>query len=250
MSPPTQAPFDRLAAPQPDPRAELRPAPRAGPATRLSGREPAASTVWRAVRAAARLARTSLVVALLTMPAASCLVTSAPQFEPPAQTAPFLVKSTADPDPRTILVWDDPLKDRQAFSAQLVSEDAGEDVQVVLFVDYGKPNEASGWPYQYSETHNDAVSASTLDDPEPRIAKATLFNLTAGCHTVTMMVSHAFDSGLGCPLKLSDSDQITWTIVRCDGGSACAIDPQLDCPAIGNPGSCPEQVGATSGGGG
>lgn len=251
MSPPTQAPFDRLGARLPELRGEILPAPGLRSATRLSGRERAESTAWRAVRAAARLAWTSLVVGLLTMPAASCLVTSAPQFEPPAQTAPFLVKSTADPDPRAILVWDSTTQ-TQTFSAQVVSEDAGEDVHVVLLVDYGKYDELSKRPYQNSVVQNQVVPASTHDDPTRRIAKATLYfnttNITPGCHTVTMMVSHAFAPQLGCPEKLSDSDQITWTAVMCDG-TDCTIDP-AECPEIGAEGSCPEDASATGGGGG
>jgi hypothetical protein len=201
------------------------------------------------LRLAGRLARASLLLGVTTMLAASCLVTSTPDFKDRAQTAPNLKASTAVPDPREMLILG-ATKTSLQFWVELESEDAKQNVEVQLLIDYGVPNEL-GQPYQ-DAAPGEEVLASSLDDTTSRPAKATILiknRIPEGCHTVTMMVTHAFQSGIlsGCPADLSDSDQITWTVYRCgDQAPECPppIDPTVDCPVVTHTCSAPVDGGA------
>jgi hypothetical protein len=170
------------------------------------------------------------------MLAGSCLVTSTPEFEDPAQTPPFLLADTAIPDPRQILLIEN-TQSGQIFSAVVRSEDVGEDVQVRLLLDYGWKNVQLGLPYQDLQQGN-RVPASTWDQ-DGRVARVNAdflqsLRMEPGCHRITLMVSHAFDDATGCPVPevdaegnrtVDDFSQITWTVVKCGPAGCPTIDP-------------------------
>jgi hypothetical protein len=191
------------------------------------------------------MARPWLLLFPVIMGNLGCLVTSTPEFEPASQTAPFLIASSADPDNRRMLeVASDvePLK----FSADVLSEDAGERVQVALLVDYGVPNPLTGHVFQDSESFNQPLPPGTLADGPRRISASLVPALrmpTPGCHTITMMVTHEFDQVSGCPATKADSDQLVWFVYKCaDEGCPPTVEA---CP-IADPGvSCPDQAGGT-----
>ncbi len=193
---------------------------------------------------AGRMARASLALSMIAMLAASCLITDVPQFEDEEQTAPKLLRSTASPDPREIVVI---TGERQIFSAQVESaNDLGQPIGVRLYVDYGVENEAAQLPYQDQSSFAPVPassgaqegpiqpfpSAPPLPGAPPRLATATWYqsspNLLTGCHTFTLMVSHHFDDATNCPEELADSDEITWIAFICPAGQEC--DPSIDCP--------------------
>jgi hypothetical protein len=212
--------------------------------TALSGR-----FAWiRAFSAMARLARRSLLPLLVTMNTPACLVTSTPEFEDPPQTAPLLLAVNAAPDLREIVIVDQPAIE---FRASVVSEDADVSVKVFLLIDYGVQSLIDERPYLDAEVRIKEVPPGKLADG-PRDVVAKLFPdlifwgvPAAGCHTVTMMVSHSFDPDRGCPVNLDDSSQITWQVIRCDE-SPCEpdftdFDPRQDCPKAQV--SCPAVTG-------
>ncbi|MFO0547641.1 MAG: hypothetical protein U0271_04585 [Polyangiaceae bacterium] len=182
----------------------------------------------------------SALLAMLAMPTASCLITSNPQFEDPPRTAPFFLVDRASPDPRQIIKLE--ATDAQLeLSALFRSEDgqsldsAGnrEGVRVKLLVDYGQKG-ALGHPFR-SQTEAPTVAAGSWDDP-PREARATWtedeLHMGPGCHRLTMMISHAFDAGTGCPSTKGDYDVVTWTVVRCDESGCPEVDLLTGCPGI------------------
>jgi hypothetical protein len=197
------------------------------PATPLSGpprqlpRGHARRRLW------ATLAQSSLCL-LTLMASTSCLVTSTPDFTPPKRTAPFLVVASADPDPRGVLLVNtleqqDP-KLPFTFSADVMSEDQGANVFGHLYIDYGKGTDS---PALDVITEIPPLDPSTMSDTSRRIGGkwSVEQNYVSGsCHTVTLIVSHEFDSATSCPVCRSDSSQLTWPVYVCD-----AILPAADC---------------------
>lgn len=182
------------------------------------------------------------LIALL-MSTAGCLVTSTPEFDPPEQTAPFLIASSADPDNRRVIRAEsdvEPLK----FSASVLSEDAGERVRVSLLVDYGVPNPLTGHVFQDAEAFNQPLPPGTLADGPRRITASLVPALrmpSPGCHTVTMMVTHEFDPVSGCPVSKADSSYLVWFVYKC-GDTGCP--PTVDlCPAADPTVTCPDVAG-------
>ena len=195
--------------------------------------------------------------ALLTMLSGSCLITTDPEPTPePAQTPPVLVADQADPDPRGILQISKSTGDPK-FVAFVQSEDAGEDLQVFLLLDYGIDREngadgvggapGTGKPFARAASHT-AIPASTWlkqDDPlttvveedEPNLrrvdAPLTLeLDMSPGCHRLTLMVAHSFSGDDGCPPP-GDYDAITWTVYKCDPNLACPLPFDLSsCPPV------------------
>lgn len=161
------------------------------------------------------------------MASTSCLITSTPDFSPPDRTRPFLLVDTADPNPHGVLLINT-LEKLQAgetsfsFGADFVSEDQGDDVFGHLYIDYGM----SKFPPAIDViTEIDAVKAGTMADAKRRIKGTwnvanSVFN--SGCHTVTLIVAHDFDSGTSCPVCRSDSTQLTWRVFFCDPNTPAA----------------------------
>lgn len=199
-------------------------------ATSLSG--PTHRSAWRSPRRNAwvTLAQSSLWLFALMMSSTSCLVTSTPDFTPPQRTRPFLVPSSADPDPRGVLLIDTvehPGNQTSiGFSADVVSEDHGDMVEGVLYIDYGKAG--GDKPYAEAIQIRDLLP-STLSDPAKRNVRGT-WNvknsvINAGCHTMTLLVSHDLDRVTGCPVCRNDSSQITWQVY------SCGLSPIATCVA-------------------
>jgi hypothetical protein len=185
------------------------------------------------------------------MASTGCLVTTTPDFTPPKQTRPFLVPATADPDTRNVQIFDAPQGTAGlpfSFSADVVSDDQGQQVLVALYIDYGKPN-AADFPFADMIPSFAPVKAGTMADTTVRraVAKGKFENpLKPGCHTATLVVTHQFDTVSRCPACLNDSSQITWPLYRCDSlesKDACKPDfsmcetPLTGCPAVADPDS-------------
>jgi hypothetical protein len=116
-----------------------------------------------------------------------CLVDDPPPFTPPQKTPPRLDYSRALPglDQVTSKLSGDTIP----FSIPVTSEDAGDPLWGVLLLDYagdGTPIDfASGWP----------GPASTLNDKERVVSVSwivrPLMAITAGCHLLTLRVTHS-----------------------------------------------------------
>jgi hypothetical protein len=218
-----------LASP-PEPRASTH---RAVPTvTRVSAPRlvtPILSAVWP-------LARASLALSAVLLSSAGCLVTTTPTYDAPQQTPPMLVAAAAIPALSQVQYVTDNVSDPDLrFSASVISEDAGQDVNFVAFIDYGSAPAPRPFTPDQVFPADDNLPAGTLEQgpratPEVQIPK---FNFAFGagpndtiggvCHTVTMMASH--DSlRKGCPKCITDSSLLTWFVIRCPGdeGSTCS----------------------------
>lgn len=196
----------------------------------------------------------------LAMSTPACLVTSTPDFEQPRQTPPFLITSTANPDPTQIYIVDDAKLATQqnavTFSADVRSDDNGESVEFQLYIDYGWPGNQLGQPFWDRRSDIAPLEPSTMSDTSRRVtAKWFPKSQSAGlgCHTVTLIASHRFEisqtANSGCPVCLNDSSQITWQIYRCDSDSnfSCDAPSFADCLAWGEGSKCTGSEGASCG---
>ncbi|MEZ4295794.1 MAG: hypothetical protein R3B70_12520 [Polyangiaceae bacterium] len=175
----------------------------------------------------------------MSLPA--CLVTSSPSFEEPERTPPFLLGPTARPDLHQIKVVDLKGAPEIEFSAQVRSEDNGEDVLGRLVLDYGSPLSGPGIPFQ-ATLDETRVEASTLDDTTRSLTTQWYpFDESLGCHTVTLFATHEIDLDTRCPADPKDFDSLTWTVIVCNSVQAPCCDPN---PPAGQPGcadfKCPD----------
>lgn len=117
------------------------------------------------------------------------------------------------------------------FTANVVSNDADEEVKLKLYFDYGFTNVA-GQPFLRSVGNPKPLAPSTMDDTARPPAKLRWYpgiaDVGFGCHTLTMMASHHFDDTLECPVCRNDSSQLTWQLFRCDSrnptDTPCSVD--------------------------
>jgi hypothetical protein len=181
--------------------------------TRLSG----VAAVPGKLRRAFGLARRSLVLGALSM-LSGCLVEDPPPYTPPTRTAPRLDTRRAEPLQNNIVIVDkgDPI----VFRVPVVSEDAGEPVQALLFVD--------SFPFN---VNSDVVPASTLDDLSRRFELS--YNgvpvIDYGCHRMMVRVSHQsnfnFQTDAGVPIDENDVADAYWwiNVVDLAGGDDGAV---------------------------
>lgn len=170
-------------------------------ATRLSG---PARCLERTFGHFSGLARLSLLLAALSM-LSGCLVEDPPLYTPPTQTTPRLVTRLAKPALDKIIIVDkgDPIE----FSMPVVSEDVGETVQALLFVD--------SFPFN-SDT--DTVPPSTLDDTTRslELSYQSLPVIDFGCHRMMMRVSHEsnfdFQTSNGTPIDEARVSEAVWWV--------------------------------------
>ncbi len=170
----------------------------------------------------------------------SCFITSTPDFQPPSQTPPLLDGNTASPPLGDVIIAQP--NTEIDLKAGLRSEDAGEDVAVYLYVDYGL-NTVPDQPYAIVFPIG-TVGASTISD-DSRYASITWKPqlISPGCHRLTMMVSHKFNfiGGVTCPADLSDSSALSWDLLLCSSTASCpAFDPTSSCqPSMATERDCP-----------
>jgi hypothetical protein len=206
----------------------LRPAPRtrAAPATALS-RRPA---VIRKAAAVLGLARLSLLGGLSMLLASSCIVADPPEYLNPVQTRPVLDIGQADPGTSQVLVVQ--TSQNVAFSVPVRSEDAGEDLRAVFFVDQGP---GSPGVFQNSQS----IPASTYNDT----GRAVTFEWTVppppppgpGCHLMTLTVAHRLSFDPTHDDVLNPKDQDDAAIVNWWLNADPTTDPStlVNCPTNG-----------------
>ena len=194
------------------------------------------------------MARLWLGLGALALSTTGCLITDTPQFTPQTHTAPFLVAASAYPDPHTVVIVD--VVEGQnpppvIFAADVVSQDdplgSTGQFQFVysrLYLDYGVQG-TGGLPFPDYPISGEHVAPGTLAQTQGRRVQAQWLpgerDVSLGCHTATLMVSHLFDDQPGCPVCPNDSSMISWQVLRCNSSL-----PGNDCNALPilGPGMC------------
>jgi len=203
-------------------------------------------SLFRALVPTPRRLLAAVTLACIVAMTPSCFITSTPDFKPPPQTPPFLLGETASPTLGEIVTFHP--GDTINVSAGLRSEDDLSQVDVRLYVDYGR-NTTPGQPYFGIPVQGTPVAPSTMLDTIPRHASVVWTpspgSLSPGCHRITLMVSHAFATSfittgeVTCPANLSDSDALSWDFLVCSDTMCPPLDPaacqpmdhEVDCPA-------------------
>ena len=166
--------------------------------------------------------------------ATGCIVADPPEYLDPVQTRPVLDIGQAVPGTSQMLVVH--TGDKQSFSVPVRSEDAGEDLRAVFFVDQGP---GSPGAFQNSQT----IPASTYNETAPRAITYDwpVPRMDPGCHLLTLTVAHghSFDPNHNDVLRTDTTGAakddaaivIWWLSVPPD---ATTPDSQLvKCPTMG-----------------
>jgi hypothetical protein len=163
-------------------------------------------------------------------------VTDVPDFEPPTSRPPELNAPNPRPTEFVRIFSENQQTVPTDFRARVVSVD-GLPLVSVLLIDYGKTGiDGSPW---VGTTIGDEIDAAKIADGQHDLAitwfaSPTIFDF--GCHTVTMLVTHAFaqqNPYVVCPKDPCDFAAVTWHTTLCDPNSTCIYD---DCPLEGEEG--------------
>ncbi len=161
------------------------------------------------------MARRSLkLLLIMVLGGPSCLVTQSPEFEQPKRTRPYITRLLSPPAYQIISISSKGLLrtfDQMDLQFELLSEDLQNGPVAVLGLDFkGPAAPASATVVGY----NNAIPAGHLMGPDsgPRVVDILLqlpTGTTAGCHSITLMVTHQTAPGFA-PTDESDVDYATW----------------------------------------
>ncbi len=171
------------------------------------------------------LARTSLLVLGVVASASACLVTGSPDFSPAERTRPQLIAVT----PTTEMLR--PGYENGQFlpvpiAAEVLSEDAGDDLEAVLLVDYGYMASENSPPWREAVPVDVTAPGTLSEGPRPVTGTWTPRKnvVEAGCHTLTLLVTHqksGQNPGFWCPADPDDYDTLTWFVALCEDLATC-----------------------------
>ncbi|HET7539499.1 MAG TPA: hypothetical protein VFK05_06495 [Polyangiaceae bacterium] len=166
-----------------------------------------------------------------------CIVADPPQYQTPLRTRPVLDVYGAQPTATHALYvyTDTPTVQAPKFTVGVRSEDAGEPLRAVFFLDYQMPQRGTqrGEYKLVSKT----IPASTYDNKD-RVAEYTWTPMTTkGCHYLSLVVAHrssfleSDEDHLDPRYADEDAAIVTWTI---------GLDPPIggaleNCPTADNP---------------
>ncbi len=158
----------------------------------------------------------------------SCIVADPPEYRAAVQTRPVLNTYSAVPlttQVLTVYQAPTPSKVPTLFTVQVRSEDAGEPLRAVFFLDYQiKP---SSDPHQDGERFliSRTIAASTYDNLGRTATYGWSPMTTSGCHFITLIVAHEStflqNDLVHLDQRYADDDAaiLTWTV---------NVDPSAD----------------------
>lgn len=129
---------------------------------------------------------TFLLLVLGALGASGCIVPEAPDYDPPTTTAPVVDGYNAIPTNNLSQPFKKTEINQIRFEVPFRSEDAGQEVWAGVYVDYG-----SGTSTEVVLPNFDRrFEPSTYDDRKRRISFRIQGDVTVGCHTLTLFVTH------------------------------------------------------------
>ncbi|MFO0571121.1 MAG: hypothetical protein U0263_36145 [Polyangiaceae bacterium] len=168
--------------------------------------------------------------------AAGCVVSDPPTYGVTKQTPPFLDAISATPSifGRLDLV----AGQTKQFNVPVRSEDLGDPLFAVFWLDYGIKE--AGIPKQQLLTFRE-IPPSTFEDAARFVTINWNYTVKAGCHAVSLIVTHKSNLGPDNePTAVDDTAILTWWLNYDDDPS----DPNVMTPTDQKPG-CP-QFGGTN----
>ncbi len=184
--------------------------------TRLS--HPKASGPQRSGRNR-RLARPSLLVGVVAVISSACIVSDPAEYGVAKQTPPFL--NANDATPSVLLTRPLALNETLPVNVPLRSEDAGEELRALLFLDRGQQGQRL---LRFRE-----IPAGKLEEKRS-IAISGEIELP-GCHSVSLVVTHKsnLNEETNEPTDADDTAILTWWVNVDDDGTNLLSD----CPVSG-----------------
>jgi hypothetical protein len=176
------------------------------------------------------------------------LITDPPQFKAPTHKRPLILEATASPNPATFIRLSEAYPSVR-IDVDVVTQDDPEGTssdggvsftrtEAKLYIDYENRPPTYGLPYVLVNPIDAAPPSQTYDQKVPWRLSASwvlLYNQinSPGCHTLTLVVSHAFDHW-PCPVCSDDYDELTWHLLVCEDG-----DTECNTIPFQGPGACP-----------
>lgn len=162
-----------------------------------------------------------------------CVVGGPPDYQNPQKTPPVLDLSSANPTLLTVITATTGASGTPpttyTFTVNERSEDVGDDLIGLLYLDYGNKDNKVLQPGLWSSP------ASTFDNIRTVTIPWSAANQPLGCHTLTLEVTHAsnVDLSTGVPvvtLPKDHSDDVAFATWWVDIGTDLNNLPALDCP--------------------
>lgn len=163
--------------------------------------------------------------------AESCIVADPPEYQTPLRTRPVLNVYSAFPTQTHALITSTEPPVKTKFTVPVRSEDAGEPLRAVFFLDYQMPRRGT----QFGEVKlvSKTIPASTYDNPG-RTIEYEWIPVTKGCHYLSLVVAHrssfleSDEDQLNPKYADEDAAIVTWTV---------GIDPPVsgaleNCPTL------------------
>ena len=168
-------------------------------------------------------------VAVLTSLLATCLLSDPAEYEAPDQTTvPVLDGMRAQP-PLTQILDSVSNDDKVPFTVPFRSEDRGEELVVLLYVDFALAHPL----LQYAGP----LPPSTFDDEREIRIDWTVHEVPAGCHQLSLVVTHESNVNFYVqPAKLrrtEDAAILTWWVDVEGSGDSLGECPRSDDPGEG-----------------
>lgn len=167
---------------------------------------------------------------MATLAAPGCIVADPPEYTERQSTRPHVVINASDPPTLYPIRLSVPGMGKQ-FTITIESEDAGEDLVLAFFVNYGRPGAFHYKSFRFA-------GSTSLTKQAPFVLEATR-SLTDGCHSLTMLAMHesSWDGINQVPYPSRLSDDVSFThwqlyvnvkeneIPQCPGPTANAASP-------------------------
>ena len=170
-----------------------------------------------------------MLAALSSLSTTGCIVAEAPDYGPSQRTPIYL--SDPHPTPSNLQVLDDKSGPQSiSFGVTFRSEDAGEGVISVMYIDY------KHLPPQQAKLDKHYHPASTFDNPRPvtyPVAASSFAGRDEVCHSLTLMLMHesGWDDQNNVPRGTpSDLATITWFTSVNDMGALLDQCPTTEMP--------------------
>jgi len=142
--------------------------------------------------------------------ASSCIVADPPEYRTALQTRPVLdVYSAAPTATHALTVLTQPATIHN-FSVPFRSEDAGEELRALFFIDYEMPGE--------DRLNSQKIPPSTYDNESREWKYPWIPSTTPGCHYLTLVMAHrstfqdADEDELIPALAADDAAMVTWVV--------------------------------------
>jgi hypothetical protein len=158
-------------------------------------------------RASQRWCKVLLLSSMATLTGPGCLVADPPEYTEPQSTRPHVVINASEPPTLYPIRLLKPGPGKQ-FTITIESEDAGEDLVLAFFVNYGRPG-----AFHHRSFRLAGSTSLTKQDTFVLEAPATLAD---GCHSLTMLAMHesSWDGVtlVPYPSRLNDVSHTHWQL--------------------------------------